>query len=88
MSRNEEFYHGTTHPFTEGDVIEPRRHVAAFATTSEQEAANYANYRASTDGALFGMVYSVEPIGPTKKDIGKVVTSRGGFRVTGLKSWA
>lgn len=83
-----EFFHGSAHPFKVGDVITPRNHVAAFATASADEAASYASYRAQNEGTLAGMVYSVTPLGPTKNDIGKVVTSRSGFKVTGVHSFA
>lgn len=89
MARKEEFFHGTAFPFKVGDVVTPQNHLAAFATSSPESAEAYAGSRARKASTLYGMVYKVEPAGEVTRErnrIGQnnVVTSRQGFRVTGL----
>lgn len=99
--------HGTIHSFTVGDVITPQKGEKAFATTDERLAARYAargNARALSgeaeiaideEPALFGAVYTVEPVADdveheevSQAHLGKfpVASSSAGFRVTGIHS--
>lgn len=99
--------HGTIHSFTVGDVITPQSGEKAFATTDERLAARYAargNARALSDEdeiatdeepALFGAVYTVEPVADdieheevSQAHLGKfpITSSTTGFRVTGIHS--
>lgn len=97
-----QFYHGSPAFLNIGDVIEPHRqdlpgrpHLA-YATTSPFWASKYANAGNKDpegQGTLFGTVYNVEPLDPEEmahqrpedSSIGQV-TSRKGFRVTGVHS--
>jgi hypothetical protein len=82
VSRNEEFFHGSNHPFEVGDLVDP-----SFDSWGGGEAhATNDHMIASTYG---DNVYQVEPIGHLKKissDNATVhhYTSHDGFRVKGI----
>jgi hypothetical protein len=97
---SQQLFHGTAHPFKEGDAVLPNSGLfkgstgTAFSTTDYEAAKSYAKERAEREGTLFGQVYSVEPIGektaPTADRIGPktVVTSQKGFKVKKHVGWA
>ena len=94
MSRNEEFrnsalYHGTTHPFEVGDIVEPRNLPAAFAAEDPRAASVFAAAKARKHD-LPPRLFQVEPLEDddtytSEEGIGgmKISRSRRGFRVTG-----
>lgn len=60
-----QFLHGTSHPFEEGDLVEPTgRDGRAYFTHSEYEANAWARRKSMSQG----MVYPVEPTGEYHKD--------------------
>ena len=87
-------FHGSAHAFKPGEVIEPRNHAAAFATTSHETAKAYASVDAEHHGVLMGMTYEVEPVGEYTMQADHtglfkdVATSRRGFRVKKQTGWA
>jgi hypothetical protein len=100
MSRSEEFrksalYHGTTHPFEIGDIIEPRqrpggfREPLAFAAEDPRAASVFAAAKALKHD-LPPRLFNVEPLEDdethkTEEGLGGMMISRSkrGFRVTG-----
>ena len=87
-NRNDEFkssalYHGTVHPFSVGDIVEPRNGNPAYATPSLEYATRHADRREiheynktaasgrAEDHAkaelITGQVYQVEPLDATEK---------------------
>lgn len=89
MSRSEEFrksalYHGTTHPFEIGDIVDKGVRGGAWATTYLGTASQYAAKR-SYDRGGEPKVYTVEPVNPEDvEDMGMGQSrSAAGFRVTG-----
>lgn len=60
-------YHGTNANLKPGDVINPQQYSKAFATSSLDEAKNYAktsriSNKGNTEPSLFGAVYKVAPL--------------------------
>jgi hypothetical protein len=98
MSRSEEFrksalYHGTTHPFEIGDIVEPRmsgfKNFMAFAAEDPRAASVFAAAKARKHD-LPPRVFTVEPLEDddsyaTEEGLGGMIISRSkkGFRVTG-----
>jgi hypothetical protein len=86
--RNSALFHGTAHPFKVGDIIEPRMHKGAFATTKQEVAEHYAWNRTREYNWANGTeeepkVFQVEPVNEeTVNKYGKnTVASVDGFRV-------
>lgn len=90
-------YHGSTHPFSSGDLVEARhttgKEVAAFATDDPKVAEDHVRSRLDYgrgQGSLFGMVYSVDRLPEDTVTQVKVPGaynmefSKQGYRVKGL----
>lgn len=75
---NQEFFHGTSHNFNIGDVVEPRSYAGvAYASTNRDVAAEYGPN-----------IYKVEPIEDVQRQAGAakefgIYHARKGFRVIG-----
>jgi hypothetical protein len=73
----QQFYHGSNHPFKEGDIVKPHDNFA-WASTVPDVAAGYGS-----------TTYKVEPLGEVKRVPGAakefgIHTSTTGFKVTGV----
>lgn len=75
---NAEFFHGTSHNFNIGDVVEPRSYAGvAYASTNRDVASEYGPN-----------IYKVEPIGEVQRQAGAakefgIHHAKEGFRVIG-----
>ena len=74
-------YHGTSHPFEVGDIVEPRMLGKAWATNSYETASRYGRQGVTR-------VFRVEPLvtgEPTSNSVGgkRYISSEWGFRVLG-----
>ena len=81
-------YHGTAYPFKPGDIVEPRMHRGAFATTDADIAAHYADnrvgeYNEANNATEEPKVFQVEPVNPAtvNKYGNHAYASVDGFRV-------
>jgi len=68
FSKETPIYHGTGAALSVGDVIEPRNHRVAHATTNVNQAKDFADFSKYAESShqvqlpLFGSVYRVEPV--------------------------
>lgn len=90
-------FHGTTHAFKPGDIVEPRQSKfghGAFATTDPGIAHAFGDdpERLERSGHLMGMVYEVEPVDKNEKlqvhGADDMLVSQKGFRVKKLHDMA
>jgi len=79
-------FHGTSHPFEVGEVVEPRNG-AAWVTSSGSMARTFAQWKSDTTGNP-ARVFQVEPLDPSEvaevpAPHYKVFKSTKGFKVVG-----
>lgn len=89
-----QLFHGTSHYFGEGEMIEPKSIGASyeaglktFASPSMDVAKEAAGHRAYRESMLFAPVYEVEPTGPTEQVNNTIVSSSHSLKPKKIAGW-